>query len=97
MNIKQNLVQSSWIMLWITMHIKVFIKGDGKQVRTLSNFGFRRRNARNSASASFTCSGYALSLNLLLFSCTGSRGIAEVSRVFALGTSAFVDDVILLV
>lgn len=52
MNIKQNLVQSSWIMLWITMHIKVFIKGDGKQVQTLSNFGFRRRNARNSASAS---------------------------------------------
>lgn len=52
MNIKQNLVQSSWIMLWITMHIKVFIKGDGKQVRTLSNFGFRRRNARNSVSAS---------------------------------------------
>lgn len=48
MNIELKLVRSSWILIWITMHIKVFIKGDGKQVRTLSNFGFRRRNARNS-------------------------------------------------
>lgn len=85
MNIKQNLVQSSWILLWITMHIKVFIKGDGKQVRTLSNFGFSEGMPGILRLCMF--SGYALSLNLLLFSCTGSRGIAEVSRVFALGTS----------
>lgn len=57
MNIKLKLVQSSWILMWITMHIKVFIKGDGKQVRTLLNFGFRRRNARNSVTFSMHWSG----------------------------------------
>lgn len=31
MNIELKLVRSSWILIWIIMHIKIFIQGDGKE------------------------------------------------------------------
>lgn len=38
MNIELKLVRSSWILVWIIMHIKIFIQGDGKEpCRTLDS------------------------------------------------------------